>query len=75
MLGTEFLHIPPVVLRECGGPSIPEAVEIDREAAAYWVARSSRAMTPVGMRKNNRTTVGSLHPRSSYPQHAVKPAA
>src|SRR4051812_721025 len=36
-----------VVLRESGGPNIPEAFEIDRESAAYWVARSSRAMTPV----------------------------
>src|SRR3984893_7302303 len=28
-----------------GRPSIPEAFEIDREAAAYWIARSSRATT------------------------------
>src|ERR1700676_4964498 len=28
-----------------GGPSIPEAFEIDRGAAAYWIARSSRATT------------------------------
>src|ERR1700732_4400913 len=28
-----------------GRPSIPEAFEIDRGAAAYWIARSSRAMT------------------------------
>src|SRR5947209_7877561 len=29
------------------GPSIPETFEIKREAAVYWVARSSRAMTAV----------------------------
>ncbi|MFH1342917.1 MAG: hypothetical protein ABIL01_17200 [Pseudomonadota bacterium] len=28
-----------------GRPSIPEAFEINREAAAYWIARSSRATT------------------------------
>src|SRR6266481_573883 len=28
-----------------GRPSIPETFEITREAAAYWIARSSRAMT------------------------------
>src|SRR6267143_2574974 len=28
-----------------GRPSIPETFEIDREAAAYWIARSSRATT------------------------------
>jgi hypothetical protein len=28
-----------------GRPSIPEAFEIDRGAAAYWIARSSRATT------------------------------
>ena len=28
-----------------GRPSIPEAFQIDREAAAYWIARSSRATT------------------------------
>src|SRR6267143_1907544 len=28
-----------------GRPSIPETFEIDREAAAYSIARSSRAMT------------------------------
>jgi hypothetical protein len=28
-----------------GRPSIPETFEINREAAAYWIARSSRAMT------------------------------
>src|SRR6266700_2863963 len=31
--------------REKRGSSIPEAFENDREAAAYWIARSSRAMT------------------------------
>ena len=36
-----------VVLRESGGPSIPETLEINREAAAYWVVRSSRTMTVV----------------------------
>jgi hypothetical protein len=28
-----------------GRPSIPETFEIKREAAAYWIARSSRATT------------------------------
>jgi hypothetical protein len=31
-----------------GRPSIPEALVIDREAAAYWITRSSRVMTDVG---------------------------
>jgi hypothetical protein len=30
-----------------GRPSIPEAFAINREAAAYWIARSSRATTGV----------------------------
>jgi hypothetical protein len=34
-----------VIVRESGRSSIPEAFVVDREAAAYWVARSSRAMT------------------------------
>jgi len=33
--------------RESGGPSIPETSRRNREAAAYWVGRSSRAMTVV----------------------------
>jgi hypothetical protein len=28
-----------------GRPSIPETIVFDREAAAYWIARSSRATT------------------------------
>jgi hypothetical protein len=36
---------PAVIVREGGRSSIPETVVIDREAAAYWIARSSRAMT------------------------------
>jgi hypothetical protein len=36
---------PAVIARESGRSSIPEAPEIKREAAAYWIARSSRAMT------------------------------
>jgi hypothetical protein len=34
-------------LAYAGRPSIPETFETDREAAAYWIARSSRAMTVV----------------------------
>jgi hypothetical protein len=31
--------------RESGAFSIPEQLLLNREAAAYWIARSSRAMT------------------------------
>jgi hypothetical protein len=34
-----------VIARESGRSSIPETAVIKREAAAYWIARSSRAMT------------------------------
>jgi hypothetical protein len=36
-----------VIVRAGGRSSIPEKFAIDRDAAAYWVARSSRAMTAV----------------------------
>jgi len=36
---------PAVIVREGGRSSIPEAIVIYRAAAAYWIARSSRAMT------------------------------
>ncbi len=40
---------PIVVPRESGVPSTPGRQRLSRSAAAYWVARSSRAMTVVGV--------------------------
>jgi hypothetical protein len=34
-----------VMPRECGASSIPETSVIYQEVAAYWIARSSRALT------------------------------
>ncbi|MBR1126451.1 hypothetical protein JQ628_33370 [Bradyrhizobium lablabi] len=41
-----------VIVREGGRSSIPEAAVMNREAAAYWIARSSRAMTAVKLFDN-----------------------
>jgi hypothetical protein len=49
-----------VILRESGGPSLPETLRFIIGASAYWVARSSRAMTVVDMAK-----------RCANPTHAI----
>src|SRR5258707_15335206 len=64
------------------GSSIPEAALLNREAAAYWVARSSRAMTsefvapcsPSLPRRNNLDLVAVLDRRfgpAALRQHVV----
>src|SRR5258707_11996684 len=57
-------HTPPSSPGLTARSSIPETFAINREAAAYWVARSSRAMTVV----SGPTTVviAAIAPRKSY---------
>src|SRR5665213_1222660 len=44
-----ILRLQVVILRESGGPSTPQRHGSITDASEYWVARSSRAMTAVGV--------------------------
>jgi hypothetical protein len=57
-----------------GRPSIPEALVINREAAAYWITRSSRVMTAsmglrYGLRVPTYSPIGLLGLAVDQPRH------